>query len=168
MTEKTPFELALRWIWRAEGVDANHPADRGGATRFGISQVAHPYVDVANLTAERAAQIYKHEYWDGRGCDLLPLRLGIALVDGEINHRPRVASRMLQHALGVTPDGYVGQQTAAAAKTADQDAVIERYLTGRAKYYHDIVDGNASQRVFIRGWLARLFRLQRYLLCEVE
>lgn len=165
----TKFELALRWIWRAEGVDADNPHDRGGRTRYGISQTAHPDIDVSTLTAERAAQIYKHEYWDARGCDLLPVRMGIALMDGEVNHGPRVASHFLQDALGISPtDGIVGPLTAAAAKRADEPAVIERYLARRGEYYCDLVVDDASQKVFLQGWLWRLLRLQRYLCCEVS
>lgn len=163
----TSFELALRWIWRAEGVDANNPHDKGGRTRYGISQAAHPAIDVSTLTAEHAAQIYRHEYWDARGCDLLPVRMGIALFDGAVNHGLGVADRMLQDVLGVAQDGIVGPKTAAAAKTADEQAVIERYLSSRGLFYHHIVQSDASQRVFLSGWLWRLFRLQRYLCCEV-
>lgn len=167
MTEHTPFELALRWIWRAEGVDAEHPADRGGKTRYGISQAAHPDIDVATLTAERAAQIYKREYWDARGCDRLPLMLGIALFDGEVNHSPRTASRFLQAALGVEADGYVGPITAACASDNPR-GVLDRYLAYRGVYYGELAREDASQRVFSQGWQWRLFRLQRYLLCELE
>ena len=161
-SDLTPFETALAWIFQAEGGHSDHAADSGGKTAYGISQY-HPaaWAD-GEVTRREAAAIYKRDYWDGRGCDRLPLPLGVALFDGEVNHRPRTASRLLQSAIGVTVDGYVGPKTAAAARAANPAIVLDRYLARRAELYQDIVKADSSQAAFIEGWYWRLFRLHRY------
>lgn len=37
--------------------------DKGGLTKFGISQASHPTLDIASLTVEQAIPIYSGEYW---------------------------------------------------------------------------------------------------------
>jgi len=39
-------------------------SDRGGLTKFGISKVANPDIDVANLTEDEAREIYEERYWN--------------------------------------------------------------------------------------------------------
>ena len=50
-----------------EGGFANHPADKGGATCFGITEAvarAHGYMGaMSNLPREEAATIYRRLYW---------------------------------------------------------------------------------------------------------
>lgn len=163
-SQRTPFERALAWIWQAEGDLANDADDAGGKTRYGISQAhAQAWAD-GKVTRREARVIYKHEYWDGRGCDLLPLPLGVALFDGEVQHRPRTASRMLQDLLEVRSDGIVGPKTAAAARAANQATVLDRFLANRARLYRDIAAGDSTQAKFLDGWFWRLFRLHRYCL----
>ena len=45
------------------GKVTNNPSDRGGLTKYGISQKAFPNEDIANLTLERARQLAYDTYW---------------------------------------------------------------------------------------------------------
>lgn len=45
--------------------------DRGGLTNYGISQRAHPHVDIAGLTRTDAMRIYYACYWLASGADTL-------------------------------------------------------------------------------------------------
>ena len=66
-----PFDHALSIVLGHEGNDTltDDPKDPGGLTRWGISQIAHPSVDVRHLTREGAAAIYRAEYWEPLQCD---------------------------------------------------------------------------------------------------
>lgn len=64
------FQSALGRTFKEEGGYAARDAN-GAAVNFGINQAAHPEVNVATMTREQAAQIYKHDYWDAIEGDTL-------------------------------------------------------------------------------------------------
>lgn len=49
---------------KLEGGYVNDPDDPGGETKFGISKRSYPHVEIASLTPEAAAEIYKKDFWD--------------------------------------------------------------------------------------------------------
>lgn len=53
------FQRAVTWILKAEGGESNDPADPGGLTKYGISQRAHPTVNISALTENDAIEIYR-------------------------------------------------------------------------------------------------------------
>ena len=83
------FNAALQHTFGAEG-GYNDKDANGAPVNMGINAAAHPGVDVANLTHDKATQIYKSEYWDAIGGDQLAKTspglahagFDIAVVDG--------------------------------------------------------------------------------------
>ncbi len=63
------FEKGVTILFDLEGYKSNNPADKGGLTKYGISQKYHKNVDVPNLTIEQAKEIYLKDYWIPLGCD---------------------------------------------------------------------------------------------------
>src|SRR4029079_16709864 len=89
-----------------EGGDANHPADKGGPTRFGITETvarAHGYAGaMASLPREEAAAIYRPLYLLRAKLDAGAQRSGklaAELFDTGANMGPPVAATFLQRAL---------------------------------------------------------------------
>lgn len=166
MTERNQFPRlftqAVDWVLHREGVESDDPRDRGGHTRYGISARAHPDLDIPNLTRNQAVAVYFRDYWQAGACASLPPVVGLCLFDGLIQHRPKTARRLIQQALGVTPDGLFGPVTRQAAKLADPDAFLVQYLSHRAQLYRDL-SLQPSQADFFRGWLVRLFSLQQFI-----
>lgn len=165
------FAQALPVILRAEGGFVDDPLDRGGATNFGITQrVYDTYRDRVKrgrqsvrlmTTAERDA-IYFADYWLAGKCDAVPWPLALLHFDAVVNHGARGAWRIMQHALGVNADGVPGPQTLAALQHVNVEDFAWRWLRERASYYVSIVEGNASQMRFLRGWIgARVIDLHR-------
>jgi len=115
-----------------EGDYANHPADRGGPTRFGITEAvarAHGYRgSIAALPREEAEAIYRRLYWLRPRFDAVAERapaVAAELFDTGANMGPAVAATFLQRALtalnrngkdypDLVPDGRVGQATLTA------------------------------------------------------
>ena len=99
------------------------PEDRGGLTKFGISQRSYPNVDIRNLTEQQAKEIYKRDFWDKvKADDIQSQEMAENLFDTAVNMGPRTASRLAQLALDIEPiDGIIGQKTIAAlnAKSAE-------------------------------------------------
>ena len=89
-----------------EGGYVNHPADRGGPTRYGITEAvarAHGYAGaMAELPREDAAAVYRRLYWLRPRFDQVAERcprLAAELFDTGANMGPAVASTFLQRAL---------------------------------------------------------------------
>ncbi len=66
----------------------------GGVTKYGISQKAHPLIDVVSLTREGALAIQQQEYWLPAGCDVLRWPLNLVAYDTAINHGTPTAIEM--------------------------------------------------------------------------
>lgn len=147
----TPFDRALGVVLGHEGGDSDHAADPGGFTRFGISQVAHPTVDVRNLTREGAAEIYKQEYWGRLHCAELPAPVALMLFDSGVNQGCKPAVRFLQKATGAVVDGDMGPRTIAAVYKHPVSRIIRKFSEERIAHYLAL----GSFRTFGRGWLNR-------------
>jgi len=162
----TPFQRAMEWILEAEGPDTNDPNDPGGYTRFGLSERAHPGVDVRNLTPGAAERIYRKLYWNPIQADSLPPALAIVLFDAAVNLGVKRGVLLFQEALGVQRDGIVGSRTVATARTLGM-AILPSFLRLRARFYVDLADSQPKFRRYLNGWLTRLFRVQQRALREV-
>lgn len=115
-----------------EGGYSHHPADRGGATRWGITEAvarANGYAgDMRLFTREAAAAIYGKIYWHRPRFDQVATRapsIAAELFDTGVNMGPATATGFLQRALNalnrgardypdVLLDARIGPQTLAA------------------------------------------------------
>ena len=146
------FDAALAVTLRYEGGYVNDPRDAGGETRFGISKTQYPDVDIRNLTKERAAEIYREDYWLKYRCDQLPAPLGALLFDSVVNHSPNNPIRWLQTAVGVAADGVIGPRTIAAANACrDPVKASADFTASRIEYVKTL----GSYPRFGKGWHAR-------------
>lgn len=181
------FPFALAWLLRpdVEGGEVNHPADRGGHTKYGIADAAdgkkdgmadldrdgQPDIAIRDLTPAHTELFYRANYWLPARCDrvdsVCPL-IAIALFDGAVHHGPGRSVRQLQQALGILADGVPGPQTlrVLAAKTGRDGgrALLLGLLEIRASYMLGIVRKDPSQWANAWGWVNRLLRLQNHLL----
>jgi len=112
-----------------EGGYVFHPADRGGPTRFGITEAvarAHGYAGaMRDLPRDEAAAIYRRLYWLRPRFDAVAersARIAAELFDTGVNMGPAVATTFLQRALtalnrngkdfiDLVPDGRIGPIT---------------------------------------------------------
>lgn len=167
-----------QWRWFEEAVNetllietdrlTNNEADRGGLTKYGISQRAYPNVDIENLTREQAVEILRQDYWLKPGIyRLLDLDLAKALFDFGVHSGQKTAVKALQEAVnelfaeGLKVDGILGPITLNAVNRRYQNIKHARALRGylcvlRGKRFIDIVAKDHTQQVSIRGWMARL------------
>lgn len=79
------FQTALTQVLKSEGGYVNDPTDPGGETNLGISKRAYPDLDIAALTPETVAPIYKRDYWDRIAGDSLPSPLNYIAFDCAVN-----------------------------------------------------------------------------------
>ena len=162
-----------------EGGYADHPADRGGPTMWGITQQvarAHGYMgDMRKLTREFAAAIYVQRYWTEPGFDRVAAvapAIAAELFDIAVNMGPRWSGLFLQRALNVLnrggqdypdipADGRIGTMTIdalgrfIARRQAPGLIVLLKAISClRGARYIDIAEHNPSQEAFAYGWIA--------------
>ena len=163
-----------------EGGYVHHPADKGGATCFGITEAvarAHGYMgDMRHLPREEAATIYRRLYWLRPRYDEVARRaprVAAELFDTGANMGPAVATTFLQRALtalnrggqdypDLKPDGRVGPQTLAALDTYLEtrgkrggETVLLRALEAlQGERYLRLAERRPANEAFLYGWLA--------------
>lgn len=161
---KTYKDIDVAGIWghvlRAEGGYANNPDDPGGETKFGISKRSYPDLDIANITADDAQQIFKKDFFDKVGGDvLLKINPGLAahVADMAFNAGPRAAIRLMYDAAGLPRESQITPEL--IDRLNDSEEIIKNYSVARLKYYSSL--GNAP--TFIRGWTNRVNQLNKAL-----
>lgn len=162
-----------------EGGYVNHPNDRGGPTKYGITQhVARAYGfrdDMSALPLKTAKDIYLRQYWTDPGfgkVNVLMPKVAEELFDTGVNMGPRTAAKMLQRALNTLNrgtldypdlgvDGALGRMSIYALehfktkRGAQAEAVLLRLLNAlQAVRYVEIAEGSKTQEDFMFGWIA--------------
>jgi lysozyme family protein len=163
-----------------EGGYSNHPSDRGGPTRYGITEAvarAHGYAGaMRDLPRDEAAAIYKRLYWLRPRFDQVARRsqaVAGELFDTGVNMGPAVAGTFLQRALSalnrdrkdyadLVPDGRIGAATLAALDTflqlrgkATGESVLLRALDAlQGERYIRLAERRPANEAFLYGWLA--------------
>jgi lysozyme family protein len=163
-----------------EGGFVSHPADRGGPTRYGITEAvarAHGYAGAMNqLPRDEAAAIYRRLYWLRPRFDQVAERaprVAAELFDTGANMGPAVAATFLQRALtalnrggkdfpDLVPDGRIGPATLTALDSFLEargnrggETVMLRALEAlQGERYLRLAEKRPANEAFLYGWLA--------------
>lgn len=161
-----------------EGGFVDHPDDRGGATRWGVTERvarAHGYTGhMRDLPRETAVAIYEADYWTGPRFDQVAAIspcIAEELCDTGVNMGPSVPAKMLQRWLtalnakgtlypDLVPDGQIGPRTITAlqlflkARGKEGEVVLLRALnSSQAVRYLELAEGREAAETFLFGWL---------------
>jgi len=152
------FQKCVDRVLEHEGGYVNDPADPGGETKFGISKLTFPNVDIASLTRADAIRLYYEHYWRRiKGDQIISNELALQIFDMAVNAGPVVACQLIQEIVGTKQDGVIGSVTLAAMDRYHSVAgMIERYKFLRARHYCRIVSRNHSHVRFLMGWINRI------------
>lgn len=162
-----------------EGGYVDHPSDRGGPTRWGVTeQTARAYGykgAMRELPRPIAVEIYRKRYWSEPGFDRiaeLAPDLAAELFDTGVNMGTSVPAIFLQRALNalnrrqrdfadIVVDGRIGPMTIFALRAflSLRGAVAEKVLIRacgvlQGARYFSIAEERESQEDFLFGWLA--------------
>jgi lysozyme family protein len=150
------FELMLK----SEGGYVNNPADPGGMTNLGVTKATwenwvgreSDEAEMRGLTPEKVEPLYKKKYWDAVRADDLPVGLDYLMFDFGVNAGPGRAIKVMQSAVGVTPDGGFGPLTLAAVQAIDPVELIEKFSQAKEDFYRSL----GTFATFGKGWLNRV------------
>lgn len=172
------FKKALEFTLKWEGGFSDHPSDKGGATNFGITQLAYDLFrdcaltyrqSVKKITKQEVEDIYYEFYWRIICADSMDLPLATVCFDWCVHSGPKRVIRALQKILGVAPDGIFGKDTFVAFKMQHPEQrqnLPYLMISAREAFLKSIAVG--KQKVFLKGWLNRTKDLRRFIDTECE
>jgi len=178
--EDFSVEVMVDALFEREGGYANHPADEGGPTCFGITEAvarAHGFAGaLRNLPRDEAAAIYRRLYWLRPRFDQVAnrsTRLAAELFDTGVDMGPAVATTFLQRALtalnrngrdyaDLTPDGRVGPLTLQAldayletrGRKGGETVLLRALEALQGERYLRLAERRPANEAFLYGWLA--------------
>ena len=162
-----------------EGGYSNHPADTGGATRWGVTEEvarAHGYRgDMRFYPREDAVAVYRRIYWLRPGFDRVTEhapRIAAELFDTGVNMGSAVAIGFLQRALNalnrgaadypdMPVDRRIGDRTIAALEafiarrgSAGEAVLLKAIEALQGERYLRLAEERPAKEAFLYGWLA--------------
>jgi lysozyme family protein len=162
-----------------EGGYSNHPADKGGPTRWGITeQVARAYGyggPMSRLPREIAVEIYRKRYFVETGLDRVAAvapRLAAELFDTCVNMGSSIPGRFLQRGLNafnrrgrdypdLEVDGRIASLTIARLTaflqlrgSLGETVLIRACDAQQGARYLEICEGRDANEEFAFGWFA--------------
>ena len=164
------FQPFFQRVAGIEGGFQKDPNDRGNwtsgkvgvgelkGTKFGISAMSFPTVDIANLTLETAAPLAKTYYWDRLDGDQYGAAIAYQAFDAAYNSGIENSVRFLQRAVGVADDGDIGPVTVSAIKTMSVTDVLFRFNAERL----DFLSKLTTWPSYGAGWAGRVAANLRY------
>lgn len=163
----------LELIVCSEGGYTTDPKDRGNwttgvcgkgeckGTKYGISAMSYPTLDICNLSRDEAVALYKKDYWDKVQGDTLPEKLAYVVTDTAVNMGVTKAIKLMQEMCGIKQDGIFGAITTTRIKeyldTHGEPQAIKVYLDCRIKAYKKL----SNFPRYGKGWLARVDRIKK-------
>ena len=172
-------EALIDAVIAREGGYSNHPADKGGPTRWGITQQvarAHGYGgDMRLFPRAEAIAVYRRIYWLRPGLDRVARhapRIAAEMFDTGVNMGPAVAVHFLQRALnalnrGATDypdmilDGRIGPATLTALeaflarrKPGGETVLLKAIVALQGERYVALAETRPANEAFLYGWLA--------------
>ena len=179
MPHPPDIETLIDKVIALEGDFSDHPADRGGPTRWGVTETvarSHGYAgDMRNFPRAQAAAIYRHRYWQRPAfhqVSRLAPSVAAELFDTGINMGTGTASFFLQRALNalnrggrdyddIAVDRLIGARTLAALdaflrkRGAQGELVLLKAIESlQGARYIELAESRSANEAFLYGWLA--------------
>lgn len=172
----TPFQLGWAKTGPKEAGYVNHPNDRGGPTKWGVTERvarANGYKgDMKDLPVETALEIAKTQYWDVLNLDrVAALSQPIAEELFDTLYNGGEPGQWLQRLLNVLNargqiypdmkiDGRIGPMTVDALRSflgrrgKEGETVLLKGLNAlQGARFIGLAEGNPTQEDFVYGWL---------------
>lgn len=157
------FDQAFEDTIGLEDGYVDHPLDKGGPTKWGISSKSYPYMNIKDLSVDQAKGIYKRDYWNKLSLDEVhDYKVAGEIFDTGVNMGIETAGKITQTALNylgskLKVDGIIGKVTLRTLNKYPYPRDLLKTLNGvQFVQYLDIVKGDPTQKVFARGWLKRV------------
>lgn len=151
----------------------NDPKDKGGPTRYGVTQHAlATYLgrdvtveEVRDMTPELAKAVYFHDYWIPLSCDRLS-KFGTALCifTSGVLYGIGTAANMAQRSANICGgtlkiDGDIGDMSVATLNVIKQEEFLKAFRSLVLLRINTIIATNPSDEKYRHGWENRADKL---------
>lgn len=149
---------------------SDHPDDKGGATMMDVTLSTYTeYCRKKGLPEPTKDSLKKisYEVWEDIFETLFWLPCKANEIENQVNacilvswawgSGTTTAIKWMQKALGLNPDGIIGDKTIALLEIANPTHLCNV----RAQKFKDICTANKSQEKFLKGWLNRLEKFKK-------
>jgi lysozyme family protein len=143
MTEQFK-KVIIPWIFKWEGTTyENDPDDPGNdgtkyrGTKYGIDARSHPKVDIRNLTAEQAMEIYWNKYWLKFKCNEIKWPMSFVWFNCCVNCGLQRAKEIFKIA-GNNPKKFLDEQKAFYVRLAKARPTSQKFLKGWLNRTNDL------------------------------
>jgi lysozyme family protein len=173
------IEALIDEVIGREGGYSNHPADKGGPTRWGVTEAvarAHGFGgDMREFPREEAVAIYRKLYWQRPGFDRIEAvapKIAAELFDTGINMGPTTATGFLRRALNALNRNGADYPDIGSAPLIDDAALsaLRAFMAKRGaggegvllkaiealqgERYVSLAEKRPANEAFLFGWLA--------------
>lgn len=161
---KLTFDQAFDRLIGHEGKFTDDPQDRGNwttgvigkgelrGTKFGISAMTYPYLNIKDITLDYAKKLYKRDWWDALNAESIDGAIVYQVWDFAVNAGMATAKRKLQSAAGVADDGIIGPVTLQKINSMELNDVLLRFNGFRLQYYMSL----STWPRYGKGWTGRV------------
>ena len=166
------FERIFDYLLKVEGGYSNDKNDKGGETKCGIiEEEARDFGykgDMQDLTKDFAKNIYLKKYYLGNKLDKVANdKVALSVCDFIVNSgawgAKKAQAALNELGFDLRVDGILGEKSLAALNEVDEAKFLEKYHDLQRRFYRVIVANKPSQKVFLKGWLNRVDRKEKYL-----
>lgn len=133
-------------------------------TKYGISAMSYPKIDIQNLTLDQAKAIYQTDFWLKVKCDQLPVGVDYIAFDAAVNNGPEQSVKFIQTAVGAPSDGAIGPKTIAAVNNTNPESLVQEFGARRAAFYA----GLSTFKTYGLGWLRRVMQTTTVAFSDVK
>jgi len=166
------FDKFIKKILGIEGGYSNHKNDRGGATKFGITERTarlNGYEgEMKDLPLETALSIYRLKYWEKNNISQLANdAIAFECLDNAVNMGTGRAVKLLQKAYNIVNydnrygkdlvvDGGLGPVSLVAINLHPApERLLKLINCYQAMHYVSLAEKNSTQREFVWGWVSK-------------
>ena len=171
-TNDKVFDTAVSTVIKLEGKYlSDHPLDKGGKTRYGITQAVYdnyrdkiklPHQDVNDISINEVKTIYQNSYYKDIHASEMSPKLATVMLDTAVNFGNGTAYVIFQRALGIVGKeaqalnwGELTDYSFNNLSVSQEDELAKRIIFERMRSRYNIVNNNKTQASFLKGWLER-------------
>lgn len=122
-----------------------------------------------DLNIETAKEIYKNDYYDRFNINKIKNdKVALSIFDWLVNSGKWATKKAQQVLNNITNnqlvvDGILGDKSIEAINKVDVDLFLTAYHNIQREFYNAIVKNKPSQKVFLRGWLNRVDKKEKFI-----